>query len=122
MRKRQKAASIESNRRLKSLKKKDGSSITEHDIIRVNNERIQTLPNSVQQDDGIIKKNPLLNISRQYQESKSCLSDSGSNLSDSEHFAANSARNDDNMYNVCKMIILKLSTNAIKNYIRFLLF
>lgn len=122
MRKRQKAASIESNRRLKSLKKKDGSSITEHDIIRVNNERIQTLPNSVQQDDGIIKKNPLLNISRQYQESKSCLSDSGSNLSDSEHIAANSARNDDNMYNVCKMIILKLSTNAIKNYIRFLLF
>lgn len=87
------------SRRTKGLKKKDGSVITERDIIRVNNERIQTLPNAMGQDDGVIKKNPLLNISRQPNESKNFPSDSGSNISDSDEFG-DSARSDDNLYTV----------------------
>lgn len=93
IRKRRKAASDTSARKLKGLKGKDGK-ITERDIIRINNERIQTISN-VLDDDGIIKKNPLL--SRQY-ESKSFPSDS-SNVSDSEDFGS-SSRSDDN---VCKV-------------------
>lgn len=87
------------NRRPKGLKKKDGSVITERDIVRVNNERIQTLPNAMGQDDGVIKKNPLLNINRQHHENKNFPSDSGSNISDSDDFG-DSARSDDNLYNV----------------------
>lgn len=87
------------NRRLKGLIKKDGSIITERDIVRVNNERIQNLPNTMCQDDGIIKKNPLLNIGRQLHDNKNFTSDSGSNVSDSDDFG-DSARSDDNSYNV----------------------
>ncbi|XP_035435628.2 uncharacterized protein LOC118266327 [Spodoptera frugiperda] len=99
IRKRRKAMSDEDgNRRLKGLIKKDGSIITERDIVRVNNERIQNLPNTMCQDDGIIKKNPLLNISRQLHDNKNFTSDSGSNVSDSDDFG-DSARSDDNSYN-----------------------
>ncbi|KAJ8717874.1 hypothetical protein PYW07_005804 [Mythimna separata] len=99
IRKRRKAMSDEDgNRRPKGLKKKDGSAITERDIVRVNNERIQTLPNAMGQDDGVIKKNPLLNINRQLHENKNFTSDSGSNISDSDDFG-DSARSDDNLYN-----------------------
>lgn len=87
------------NRRLKGLIKKDGSIITDRDIVRVNNERIQNLPNTMCQDDGIIKKNPLLNISRQLHDNKNFTSDSGSNVSDSDDFG-DSARSDDKSYNV----------------------
>lgn len=74
--------------------------ITERDIIRVNHERVQPLP-SLGQDDGVVKKNPLLNISRQFHEAKSFPSDSGSNISDSEDFADSSVRSEDNnLYNV----------------------
>lgn len=52
------------------------------------------------QDDGIVKKNPLMNLGRQFHEAKSFPSDS-SNVSDSEDFADSSARSDDhNLYNV----------------------
>ncbi|XP_063830910.1 uncharacterized protein LOC135080156 [Ostrinia nubilalis] len=101
IRKRRRAASEEgSTKRLKGLMKKDGSIITERDIIRVNNERAQALANSMGQDDGIVKKNPLMGLSRQFHDAKSFPSDSGSNVSDSEDFAESSARSDDhNMYN-----------------------
>ncbi|CAG9795740.1 unnamed protein product [Diatraea saccharalis] len=101
IRKRKKAASNEgSTKRIKGLKKKDGSIITERDIIRVTNERMQPISNAITQDEGVVKKNPLLNITRQFHESKSFPSDSGSNLSDSEDFAESSARSDDtNLYN-----------------------
>lgn len=101
IRKRRKAASDEGDslRKLKGLKKKDGSSITERDIVRVNNERIQTLQNSMGQDTGVVKKNPLLSMNR-FHDSKSFPSDSGSNLSDSEDFGDSSARSDDNLYHV----------------------
>ncbi|KAG6452005.1 uncharacterized protein LOC115444741 [Manduca sexta] len=104
LRKRRKATSDGgSSRKLQGLKKRDGSLITERDIVRVNNERLQILPNNMRQDDGIIKSNPLLNISRQYHESKSYPNDSGSNLSDSEDFADSSIRSDENLYN-CQTI------------------
>ncbi|CAH0401265.1 unnamed protein product [Chilo suppressalis] len=104
IRKRRKAGSDEdssSTKRIKGLKKKDGSIITERDIVRVTNERVQPLTNVIGQDDGLVKKNPLLNMTRQYHESKSFpVSDSGSNVSDSEDFAESSARSDDtNSYN-----------------------
>lgn len=101
IRKRRKAASDEGDslRRLKGLKKKDGSSITERDIVRVNNERNQTLPNAMGQDNGVVKKNPLLSMNR-FHDSKGFTSDSGSNLSDSEDFTDISVRSDDNMFNV----------------------
>lgn len=101
IRKRRKAASDEGDslKRLKGLKKKDGTPITERDIVRVNNERIQTLPNAMGQDNGVIKKNPLLSMNR-FHDSKGFTSDSGSNLSDSEDFTDISVRSDDNMFNV----------------------
>ncbi|KAJ2948515.1 hypothetical protein O0L34_g7766 [Tuta absoluta] len=104
IRKRRKAASEEGNdRRLKGLKKKDGTAITERDIIRINNERVQSLPNALGQDDGIVKKNPLLSLGRQFHDSKSSFpSDSGSNLSDSEDFANSSVRSEDNMSNISR--------------------
>ncbi|XP_075981141.1 shavenoid isoform X2 [Anticarsia gemmatalis] len=99
MRKRRKATSDEDGRRLKGLKKKDGSIITERDIVRVNNERMQNLPSSMGQDDGIIKKNPLLSIgSRQLHDVKHYPNDSSSNLSDLDDFADSSAQSDDNLY------------------------
>ncbi|CAG5049315.1 unnamed protein product [Parnassius apollo] len=106
IRKRRKTASDKNNtRKTKVLKNKDGKIITEHDIIRISNERIHTLPNVLGQDDGIVKKNPLL--SRQYQDSKTGFtSDSGSNMSDSDDFAGSSSRSEDN---VCK----KKTTSAI---------
>lgn len=73
--------------------------ITERDIVRVNNERISTIPKALGQDDGIVKNNPLLNISRQFHDSKNFPSDSGSNMSDSEDFT-DSGRGEDNIYNV----------------------
>ncbi|XP_014365921.2 uncharacterized protein LOC106716814 [Papilio machaon] len=106
IRKRRKAASEENNaRKLKSIKSKDGKIITERDIVRINNERIQKLPNVLGQDDGVIKKNPLL--SRQYHDSKGGFpSDSGSNVSDSDDFAGSSSRSEEN---VCK----KKTTSAV---------
>lgn len=102
IRKRRKAASEEgSNRRLKGLKKKDGSIITERDIIRINNERTQSLPNAMGQDDGVVKKNPLLTMGRQFHDTKSSYpSDSGSNLSDSEDCPDGSGRSEDHMVHV----------------------
>lgn len=100
IRKRKKAASDEgSTRRLKGLKKKDGTAITERDIIRISNDRVPNLPNAMG-DDGVVKKNPLLNLNRQFHDNKSFPSDSGSNLSDSEDFADSSARSEDNLINV----------------------
>ncbi|XP_021182168.3 uncharacterized protein Sha [Helicoverpa armigera] len=97
IRKRRKAMSDEDGNRRKGVIKKDGSIITERDIVRVNNERIQALPNAMGQDDGVIKKNPLLNINRQHHENKNFTSDS-SNVSDSDEFC-DSARSEDNLYN-----------------------
>ncbi|KAJ0174154.1 hypothetical protein K1T71_010300 [Dendrolimus kikuchii] len=97
IRKRRQTASEGSEiRKVRGPKNKDGASITERDIVRVNNELMQTI---IIRDDGIIKKNPLLGISRQYHEIKNFPSDSGSNISDSEDFADSSARSDDNLYN-----------------------
>ncbi|CAK1584547.1 unnamed protein product [Parnassius mnemosyne] len=105
IRKRRKTASDKSStRKTKVLKNKDGKIITERDIVRISNERIHTLPNVLGQDDGIIKKNPLL--SRQYQDNKTGFpSDSGSNMSDSDDFVGSSRSED----NVCK----KQTTSAI---------
>ncbi|XP_072942466.1 uncharacterized protein [Epargyreus clarus] len=100
IRKRRRMASEEGTvRRIKKIKKKDGTAITERDIIRINNERVQSLP-SIGQDDGVIKKNPLLTVGRQFHESKTSFpSDSGSNMSDSEDFAESSARSEENFFN-----------------------
>ncbi|XP_060805642.1 uncharacterized protein LOC106132540 [Amyelois transitella] len=98
IRKRRKAASENGGiNRFKGLKKKDGSVITERDIIRINNER--PLSKALGQDDGIIKKNPLLAITRQFHETKSFSCDSGSNISDSEDLAESSSRSEDHIYN-----------------------
>ncbi|XP_068620594.1 uncharacterized protein [Battus philenor] len=99
IRKRRKAAANENaGRKVKSLKSKCGKIITDRDIVRINNERLQTLPNALGQDDGIIKNNPLLN--RQYHDAKGGIPcDSGSNMSDSDDFAGSSSRSEDN---VCK--------------------
>lgn len=103
IRKRKKVGSEDSSRRLKSLKNKDGSIITERDIVRINNERVQSLPNSLDLDDGLIKNNPLMGLSRQFHQIKhSFPSDSGSTLSDSEDFADSSVRSDDHMFQVSK--------------------
>lgn len=101
IRKRRKAASEENaNRRLKGLKKKDGSIITEHDIIRINNERMPTITNPIK-DDGVIKNNPLLSMGREFHDIKGSFpSDSGSNLSDSEDFPDGSTRSEDTRYSV----------------------
>ncbi|CAH2264332.1 uncharacterized protein LOC120633227 [Pararge aegeria] len=82
-------------RKLKVLRKKDGTAITEHDIIRINNERVQSLANALGQDDGVIKKNPLLNVGRQFHDNKSFTSD----LSDSEDFGESSRRGEENTFN-----------------------
>ncbi|XP_026763005.2 uncharacterized protein LOC113521619 [Galleria mellonella] len=100
IRKRRRAASNEGTiNRLKGIKKKDGSIITERDIVRVKNESIQSLPNSLGQDNGIVKNNPLLNIPRQFHEAKSFPSDSGSNISDSEDFGDSSAKSEEHVFN-----------------------
>ncbi|KAI8420155.1 hypothetical protein MSG28_008726 [Choristoneura fumiferana] len=99
IRKRKKVGSEDSSRRLKSLKNKDGSIITERDIVRINNERVPSLPSSLDLDDGLIKNNPLMGLSRQFHQIKhSFPSDSGSTLSDSEDFADGSVRSDDHMF------------------------
>ncbi|CAH0724419.1 unnamed protein product, partial [Brenthis ino] len=93
IKKRRKAASEESSlKKLKNLKLKDGSSIKEHDIIRISNERIQSLTN---QDDGVIKKNPLLTVGRQFHDNKGFCSE----LSDLEDFADSSVRSEENNFN-----------------------
>lgn len=97
------------SRRPKGVKKKDGSVITERDIVRVNNERIQTIPNAMGQDDGIVKKNPLLSISRQLHETKNFPSDSGSNISDSDDFGDSSVRSEDNLYTVSTLTQLTVT-------------
>ncbi|XP_059060780.1 uncharacterized protein LOC131853764 isoform X2 [Achroia grisella] len=100
IRKRRRAASNEGTiNRLKGIKKKDGSIITERDIVRVKNEIIQSLPSTLGQDNGIVKKNPLLNIPRQFHEVKSFPSDSGSNISDSEDFGDSSVKSEDHVFN-----------------------
>ncbi|KAG7301444.1 hypothetical protein JYU34_014401 [Plutella xylostella] len=103
MKKRRKTASEDSSsvKRIKGLKKKDGTSITEHDIIRINNEHVKTIANAMGEENGIgvVKKNPLLAIGRQYHEIKSFPSDSGSNISDSEDFPDSSTRSDDGRFN-----------------------
>lgn len=83
-------------RKLRVLRKKDGTAITEHDIVRINNERVQSLANALGQDDGVVKKNPLLNIGRQFHDNKSFNSD----LSDSEDYTDNRSRGEENNFNV----------------------
>lgn len=104
MKKRRKTASEDSSsvKRIKGLKKKDGTSITEHDIIRINNEHVKTIANAMGEENGlgVVKKNPLLAIGRQYHEIKSFPSDSGSNISDSEDFPDSSTRSDDGRFTV----------------------
>ncbi|XP_041985033.1 uncharacterized protein LOC121737422 [Aricia agestis] len=64
IKKRRQAVTEANNKRiLKNLKGNGGSPITERDIIRITNERA-ILPNSMGQDDGVIKKNPLLTVGR----------------------------------------------------------
>lgn len=92
-------------RKLKGLKKKDGSMVTERDIVRVNNERMKNLQNSMVEENGVVKKNPLLSMNR-FHESKSFPSDSGSNLSDSEDFGDSSARSDDNLFHVSETLLV----------------
>lgn len=100
IRKRRKATSDEDGRRIKGIKKKDGSLITERDIVRVNNERIQNLQHVMGQDDGFIKNNPLLSISnRHLNDTKHYSNDSSSNLSDFSDDFDNSMQCDDIMYN-----------------------
>lgn len=100
VRKRRKATSDEDGRRIKGKKNKDGSIITERDIIRVNHERMQNLPNT--QENGVVKKNPLLNIGgRQLIDIKMYPNDSGNNSSDFDDFADSSTPSDDNLYTVC---------------------
>nr|XP_026492556.1 uncharacterized protein LOC113398161 [Vanessa tameamea]XP_026492564.1 uncharacterized protein LOC113398161 [Vanessa tameamea] len=98
IKKRRKASAEEGNlKKLKGLKK-DVLSITEHDIIRISNERGQILPNSMGQDEGVIKKNPLLNAglgNRQFHDNKRFSSD----LSDSEDFADSSLHSEENSFN-----------------------
>lgn len=100
VKKRRKSAEVIDKRFTKSIKRRDGKPITEHDIVRINNERLQTISNVMtSNDDGIIKKNPLLTMARQYQDIKSNFtSDSGNNNSDSEDFSNNEDHND--RYNV----------------------
>ncbi|XP_063385956.1 uncharacterized protein LOC134671989 [Cydia fagiglandana] len=89
-----------SSRRLKSLKNKNGSIITERDIVRINNERVQSIPSSLDTDDGVVKNNPLIGMSRSFHQIKhSFPSDSGSTMSDSEDFAESSARSEDHTFN-----------------------
>ncbi|XP_045777263.1 uncharacterized protein LOC123875468 isoform X1 [Maniola jurtina] len=119
--KRRRKASAEDNalRKLKVLRKKDGTAITEHDIIRINNERVQSLANALGQDDGVVKKNPLLNVGRQFHENKSFTSD----LSDSEDFPDSSLHGEENAFNV--RIFLELITSSIQkqgSYSRYLNF
>lgn len=105
IRKRRKAASKENSKqsKQKGLKKKDGSVITEHDIIRINNERMPTIINPIAEDDGVVKKNPLLTMARQFHEIKGSFpSDSGSKISDLDDVPDGSARNEENRYNVSK--------------------
>lgn len=100
IRKRRQAASEGSDSRgLRGLKKKDGSTITERDIVRVNNERMQTISNIIMHDDAVVKKNPFLVINRQYPEAKIFASDSDSIISDSDDFADSSLRGNENVYN-----------------------
>ncbi|VVC97985.1 unnamed protein product [Leptidea sinapis] len=89
IRKRKKIASEECTiQRLKQ--KKNGKSLTQRDIMRINSECVQSLPNVMGQDDGVIKKNPLLSVVRSF------TSDSGSNVSDSEDMPDSSTRSDEN--------------------------
>lgn len=71
--------------------------ITERDIIRVNERQSIS---SIGQDDGIVKKNPLLNMNRQFHEAKSFPSDSGSNLSDLEDLDSSVRSEDNKLFNV----------------------
>ncbi|XP_028030780.1 uncharacterized protein LOC114243469 [Bombyx mandarina] len=93
IRKRRKTSS--EDKRRQGSNKKDGLPITERDIIRINNERMQSLPNAMRQDDGMIKKNPLL--SNTYTDHKGFISDA-SNISDSDDFGDSSVMSDDNLY------------------------
>ncbi|OWR45176.1 hypothetical protein KGM_207536 [Danaus plexippus plexippus] len=87
-------------RKLKGLKK-DGLTITERDIIRINNERIQSLPNVMGQDDGVVKKNPLLSVGRQF-DNKTFPSD----LSDSDDFADTLRKDDNSCHNQLTSVVI----------------
>ncbi|XP_038210965.1 uncharacterized protein LOC119831609 [Zerene cesonia] len=107
IRKRRKVASEESSlRRIKGLKKKDGTITVDRDILRINNERVQTISNAMGQDDGVIKNNPLLSVGRPFSDKINFTSDSGSNLSDSEDMPDSSIRSEENVFN-------KRTTSAI---------
>ncbi|XP_023948501.1 uncharacterized protein LOC112053338 [Bicyclus anynana] len=109
--KKRRKASAEDNtlRKLKVLRKKDGTAITEHDIIRINNERVQSLANALGQDDGVVKKNPLLNVVRQFHDNKSFTSD----LSDCEDFADNTSRGEEN--NETTSVIIHKHINEMRH-------
>ncbi|CAG4947027.1 unnamed protein product [Colias eurytheme] len=107
IRKRRKVASEESSlRRIKGLKKRDGTITVDRDILRINNERVQTITNAMGQDDGIVKNNPLLSVGRTFSDKMNFTSDSGSNISDSEDLPDSSIRSDENVFN-------KRTTSAI---------
>ncbi|XP_045777265.1 uncharacterized protein LOC123875468 isoform X3 [Maniola jurtina] len=111
--KRRRKASAEDNalRKLKVLRKKDGTAITEHDIIRINNERVQSLANALGQDDGVVKKNPLLNVGRQFHENKSFTSD----LSDSEDFPDSSLHGEENAFNNETSVVIHRHMKEIRH-------
>ncbi|CAK1551468.1 unnamed protein product [Leptosia nina] len=116
IRKRRRIATEESTlQRVKELKKRDGK-LTERDILRINNERIQTLSSAMGQDDGIIKKNPLLSVGRSLTDKANFPSDSGSNLSDSEDMPESSIHSEDNFFNKrTTSAIIHLRNEDLKN-------
>ncbi|CAH2089507.1 unnamed protein product [Euphydryas editha] len=96
IKRRRKAAAKNNNlQKLKASKNKDGASLTEHDIIRINNERVQILPGVMNQDEGVIKNNPLLTVGRQFHDNKGFSSD----FSDSEDFVDSSLQSEENAFN-----------------------
>lgn len=89
-----------STRKLRNIKKFDGSSITDRDIVRIHNERVQGV-GQPDGDKGVVKKNPLLSIGRHYhQDNKLFSSDSASNVSDSDDFTDGPIRSEDNRFMV----------------------
>ncbi|GBP70694.1 hypothetical protein EVAR_56196_1 [Eumeta japonica] len=100
IRKKRRNAERETRRCSKNVTKRDGTVLTEHDIVRISNDRIQTLPNALEPiDEVIVKKNPLMSMARQFNDIKSgCPSDSGSNVSDSEDLPESSERGEDSRY------------------------
>ncbi|XP_047520026.1 uncharacterized protein LOC125059590 [Pieris napi] len=102
IRKRRKASTEENSVRRTKGRKRDGTIITERDILRINNERVQI--SNAMGEEGVIKKNPLLTVGRSFD--KSYPSDTCSNLSDSEDMPDSSLKSEDNVFN-------KRTTSAI---------